>query len=140
MNWCGYLSEQIIIYGAASYFNVAPNCFCFFKAICLMFFVGNIFSFCLSFFLSFFFFFFFLVFLEPHLWLRGQIGAMVAGYTIATAMWDPSGVCDLHHSSQQHQILNPLIEAKDQTCSLMDTSWVFYHWATMGTPQNLFFL
>jgi len=34
-------------------------------------------------------------------------------YTTATARPDPSRVCDLHHSSQQHQILNPLSEARD---------------------------
>ena len=33
--------------------------------------------------------------------------------TIATATWDPSLICDLHCSSQQHQILNPLREARD---------------------------
>ena len=30
------------------------------------------------------------------------------GYTRATATWDPSRVCDLHHSSWQHWILIPL--------------------------------
>ena len=30
--------------------------------------------------------------------------------------------CDLHHSSQQCHILNPLSEARDQSCILMDTS------------------
>ena len=40
----------------------------------------------------------------------------------ATAMWDPSHVCDLHHSSQQRQIPNPLSEARDQTHILMDPS------------------
>ena len=34
-------------------------------------------------------------------------------------MPDPSSVCDLHHSSQQHRILNPPSEARDQTCVLM---------------------
>ena len=34
-------------------------------------------------------------------------------YTPATATWDPSCVCDLQHSSQQRQILNPLSEARD---------------------------
>ena len=29
-------------------------------------------------------------------------------YTTATATWDPSRMCHLHHSSWQHQILNPL--------------------------------
>ena len=37
-------------------------------------------------------------------------------YARATAMLDPSLICDLHHSSQQHQILNPLSVARDQTC------------------------
>ena len=41
-------------------------------------------------------------------------------YTTGTATLDPSCVHDLHHSSQQHQVLNPLIEARDRTMS--DTS------------------
>ena len=41
-------------------------------------------------------------------------------YATAAAMWDPSSVCDLHHSSWQRWILNPLSEAKDGTCVLMD--------------------
>ena len=36
-------------------------------------------------------------------------------YTTATAMRDLSRVCDLHHSSWQRCILNPLSEARDQT-------------------------
>jgi len=40
----------------------------------------------------------------------------------ATATRDPSHVCTLHHSSWQHRILNPLSEARDQTCVLMDPS------------------
>ena len=55
-------------------------------------------------------------------------------YTTATAMWDPSCICDLHHSSQQCQILNPLSETRDQTYNLMVTSQIHYHCATMGTP------
>ena len=46
---------------------------------------------------------------------RGQIGAISAGYTTATAMPDLSSICNLHHSSQKHQILNPLSRARDQT-------------------------
>ena len=38
----------------------------------------------------------------------------------ATATWDLSLVCDLHHSSWQHPILNPLSEARDRTHNLMD--------------------
>ena len=45
-------------------------------------------------------------------------------YVTATAMWDPRCVFDLHHSSWQRQILNPLSEARDRTRILMDTSRV----------------
>ena len=40
-------------------------------------------------------------------------------YTTATAMWDPRHICDLHHSSRQCRILNPLSEARDGTRNLM---------------------
>ena len=43
---------------------------------------------------------------------------------LATAMRDPSRVCNLHHSSGQRRILNPLSEARDQTCILMVASQV----------------
>ena len=43
-------------------------------------------------------------------------------YTTATATPEPRPVCDLHHSSWQHWILNPLSEAGDRTCILMVTS------------------
>ena len=52
----------------------------------------------------------------------------------ATATWDPNLVQDLHHSSQQCQIHNPLREARDQTCILTDTSQISFHSATTGTP------
>ena len=42
--------------------------------------------------------------------------------TTATAMLYLSCVFDLHHSSRQHRILNPLSEARDRTCVLMDAS------------------
>ena len=34
-------------------------------------------------------------------------------YTTATSLLDLSHICELHHNSQQHQILNPLSEARD---------------------------
>ena len=40
-------------------------------------------------------------------------------YTTATAMPDPSSICNLYHSLW---ILNPLIGIRDQTHILMDTS------------------
>ena len=56
-------------------------------------------------------------------------------YTTATATPDPSHICDLHYSSGQHQILNPLIEARDQTCNLMPSQIRFCRAAT-GTPMH----
>ena len=40
-------------------------------------------------------------------------------YTTATIMPEPSCICDLHHSSWQGRILNPLSEARDRTWVLM---------------------
>ena len=71
------------------------------------------------------FFFFFL--LGPHQWhmevprLGVQSEWQLQAYT--TAMWDLSCICNLHCSLWQRWILNPLSEARDQTCILMDTSW-----------------
>ena len=47
--------------------------------------------------------------------------------TYATAMLDPSHTGDLQHKLCQHQILNPLSEARDRTSILMDTSQIRYH-------------
>ena len=48
-------------------------------------------------------------------------------YTTATAMLYLSHICDLYHSSQQCQMLNPLSKAGDRTYVLMDTSQVWNH-------------
>ena len=45
---------------------------------------------------------------------------------------------ELHHSSHQCQILNPLSKARDQTLILMDTSQIHFYWATTGTPYSIF--
>ena len=42
-------------------------------------------------------------------------------YTTATAALDPSHICDLCCRLQQCWILNPLSEARGQTCILTDT-------------------
>ena len=55
---------------------------------------------------------------------RGWIGATLLAYTRTTAMRDPSHICDLHHTSQQHWILNPLSEARDRTPSWMLVEFV----------------
>ena len=50
-------------------------------------------------------------------------------------------VCDLHHSSRQRLILNPLNESRDQTCILMDTSQViisFFFFVFLGPrPRHI---
>ena len=68
--------------------------------------------------------------------------------TTATATWlrircchelwcrSPNRVCDLHHSSWQHLILNPMSKARDRTCILMDPSQVHFCSTTMETPQQ----
>ena len=84
-------------------------------------------------------------FLGPHprhmevLRLGVKLELQLPDYTTAGAMRDSSRVCDLHHSSQQRRILSPLREARDQTCVLMDTNQIHFHWTTMGTPKVLFF-
>ena len=55
-------------------------------------------------------------------------------YAMNAATRHPSHVFHLHHSSQQHSILNPLSKARDRTCILMDTSRIRFHCATMETP------
>ena len=66
---------------------------------------------------------------------RGWMELQLPAYPTATETQDLSHVCELHHSSRQHWILNPLIEARDQTHVLMDISWVHYCWAMIGTPN-----
>ena len=51
--------------------------------------------------------------------LGAESELLLLAYTTAIAMPDPSRICNLHHSPWQHQILNPLSEARDQNCNLM---------------------
>ena len=95
--------------------------------------------------LQFFFFFFWHLFIYLFLGLNSwhmevpRLGVewelQLPAYTIATAMQDPSHVCDLHHSLQQHEILNPLREARDRTYILMDLVGFINRWAMKGTPR-----
>ena len=64
-----------------------------------------------------------------------ELELQLLAYTAATAKQDPSPICDLHHSSWQRWVLNPLGEDRDRTRVLMDPCQVRYHLATMGTPQ-----
>ena len=88
----------------------------------------------------FFFWFFFVVFFlllraapvaHGSSQARGRIRAVVAGlhHSHSSAK---SWAFDQNHSSQQCRILNPLSEARDWTCILMDTRWIYYHWAHNG--------
>ena len=85
-----------------------------------------------------FLFFFFLYRAAPVVYGSSQarvwMGAVAAGLHHSHSNLDPSCICDLHHSSWKHQILNPLGEARDWTQILVDTRQVHYRWATMGTP------
>ena len=65
---------------------------------------------------------------------RGLSGAVAAGLPRAAATWDPSRICDLHHSSLQCWILNPLIEARDRTLNFMVPSQIRFRCAMTGTP------
>ena len=76
---------------------------------------------CFFSFLSFFFF-------RPHpgcmefprLGVESEL--QLPAYTTATATRDPRHICDLQHSSQQHQILTPLSKARDGTHILMEAN------------------
>ena len=92
-------------------------------SICSLF-LFSLFSF---FFLFFFFSFFFGLFRAAPAACGGSqarrgIRVVAAGLTTATATRGPSYICDLCHISRQHQILNPLTKARNQTCVLMDAS------------------
>ena len=88
------------------------------------------------FFLSSFFFFS----LGPHLWhtevsrlgVESELQLLV--YTTATP--DPSCGCDLHHSSRQRWILNPLSETRVRTRNFTVPSWIYFHSAMKGTPRT----
>ena len=88
-------------------------------------------------FLFSFFFFFLLEPLPRHMEVprRGvQSELQPPACTTATATPDPSHVGDLHHSSWQRQILNPLGEARDRTHIFMDTN------GFLAKPQLSYFL
>ena len=66
---------------------------------------------------------------------RGRIGATAASLPQPQQGKDLSQVCDLHHSSRQQRILNPLSEARDGTLNLMVPSRISCCCATSGTPE-----
>ena len=93
----------------------------------------------------FFLFIYLFCFSGPHPWhmevarlgVKSEMQPPV--YATATAKRNWSRVCDLHHCSWQHQILNPLSKSRDWTHILMGTSQVCYPRAMMGTPYCFHF-
>ena len=89
---------------------------------------------------SLFFCFLFFCFLGLHTrhtdvrMLGGQLELQLPAYTTATATPDLSCVCDLHHSSRQGRILNPLREARNRTRNLVVPNRIHFRCATTGTP------
>ena len=75
--------------------------------------------------LIYLFIFVFLPFLEPLLQhmevprLGVESELQPPAYARATAMRDPSHVCDPHHSSRHCRIVNPLSKGRDRTRNLM---------------------
>ena len=72
--------------------------------------------------------------------VESEIQLPATATVTATAISGTSHICDLHHSSWQCWILNPLSEAWDQTHIIMDTSWVNFCWATGGTLKECLLL
>ena len=70
----------------------------------------------------------------PRLGVESELPLLA--YATATATQDLNRVCDLHHSSRQCCIPDPLSEAREQTCTFMDTSQVRFRFATTGTPTR----
>ena len=69
----------------------------------------------------------------PRLSIKSEL--QLPAYTPATAMPDSSHVCNLHHSSQQCRILNPLSKARGPTRILRDTRQVRFRCTMTGTPH-----
>ena len=68
-----------------------------------------------------------------------QLELFPPAYIRATAMPDPSCVCNPHHSSRQLWIRNPLSKARDQTRNLMVPSWTPLCCTMTGTPRRKYF-
>ena len=57
----------------------------------------------------------------PRLGVELELQLLATATAIAEETWDLSHICDLHHSSQQNQTLNPVSTARDRTCILRET-------------------
>ena len=69
-----------------------------------------------------------------------KLELQLQAYATTIAMEDPSlHHSNLHHSSWQHRIPDPLSEVRDRTCILMDTSWIRFLCTATGTPRAIHF-
>ena len=53
--------------------------------------------------------------------LGEELELQLLAYTTATVTPDLRCACDLHHSSWQYRILNPLSNVRDRTCRFITT-------------------
>ena len=89
--------------------------------------------------------FLYLSFLGLHSWYTEvprpgvQLELWPPAYATATGTWDPSRICDLHHSSRQCWILNPLSKARDQIYNLMVPSRISFCCTTTRELRGLEF-
>ena len=71
---------------------------------------------------------------------RGSVGAIATGQRQSHSSADPSHICNLHHSSRQRRILNPLSKGRIEPA----TSWFLvgfvYRCTTTGTPGPSFLI
>ena len=67
-------------------------------------------------------------------WIRATAAGLLHGHSNLGS--EPTSVTyTTAHSN--NGILNPVSEARDQTCILMDTSRICFHCSTMGTPWTI---
>ena len=69
----------------------------------------------------------------PRLGVKSEL--QVLATVTATETWDSIHICDLHHSSQQCQMLSPLSKARDQTTF----SWILAGFFTTEPQWELQF-
>ena len=67
---------------------------------------------------------------------RGLIGSVATSLCQSHSNMGSSCVCDPHHSSWQHRILNLLSKDRDRTCNLMVLVGFINHWAMTGSPMK----
>ena len=72
----------------------------------------------------------------PRLGVKSEL--QLPAYARATAVQDPSHVCNLHHSSQQCRILSPLSKDRDCTRNPMVPSQIRFHCTMTGTPSYIY--